>query len=54
MTGRSSIRRHLAALVLVAIFASGLALALALATSTLDLGPVARAIAATAREDGAL
>lgn len=39
----SSIRRHLAALVLVVIFASGLALALALAVSPRDLGNIGRA-----------
>lgn len=36
----SSIRRHIAALLLIAIFAAGLALALALAVSPLDRGHI--------------
>jgi hypothetical protein len=36
----SSIRRHVAAIVLVTIFATGLGLALSLAVSPLDLGHI--------------
>lgn len=43
----SSIHRHLTAVVLVAIFAAGLALALALAVSPLDLGDIAPGVRAT-------
>ena len=43
----SSIHRHLTAVVLVAIFAAGLALALALAVSPLDLGDIAPGVRTT-------